>query len=69
MIDLVINLELSIMNLTSEEAVTKLLSSNEILHVEKKNMFITNPFDSLGEFLKNVKTEPSPYEGKYVFIK
>lgn len=57
------------MEVSNEEAVTKLLSSNEILHVEKKKMFITNPFDSLGEFLKNVKPEPSPYEGKYVFIK
>ncbi len=57
------------MKVSNEEAVTKLLSSNEILHVEKKKMFITNPFDSLGEFLKNVKPEPSPYEGKYVFIK
>lgn len=61
--------ELRSMKVSNEEAVTKLLSSNEILHVEKKKMFITNPFDSLGEFLKNVKPEPSPYEGKYVFIK
>ncbi len=57
------------MELSSEEAVTKLLSSNEILHDSKEKMVITNPFESLGDFLKNVRPEPSPYEGKYVFIK
>lgn len=57
------------MELSSEEAVTKLLSSNEILHDRKERIVITNPFESLGDFLKNVRPEPSPYEGKYVFIK
>lgn len=57
------------MELSNEETVTKLLSSNEILHGKKEKIVITNPFESLGDFLKNVKPEPSPYEGKYVFIK
>ncbi len=57
------------MELTTEETVTRLLSSNEILHVKQENPLISNPFESLGEFLKNVKPEPSPYEGKYVFIR
>lgn len=61
--------ELRIMELTTEETVTKLLSVNEVLHVKPKIPLISNPFETLGEFLKNVKPEPSPYEGKYVFIK
>ena len=37
----------------SEEAVTKLLTKNEILNV-KGNLFISNPIMcNLGEFLKN----------------
>ncbi len=67
---MVSQLELRSMELTNEETVTKLLSSNEILHVkQQENPFISNPFVSLGEFLTNVKPEPSPYEGKYVFIR
>lgn len=57
------------MELTNEEAVTRLLSPYEVLHPEHEKLLISNPFESLGEFLKNVKPEPSPYEGKYVFIK
>ena len=57
------------MKTTNEEAVTKLLTSNEILHINNANVFISNPFDSLGDFLKNFKSEPSPYEGKYMFIR
>ncbi len=57
------------MELTSEEIVTKLLSSNEILHVKNNNTFISEPLYNLGEFLKNVKDMPSPYGDKYVFIK
>ena len=57
----------------SEEAVTKLLTKNEILNV-KENLFISNPitFD-LGEFLKKlppeVNKEVDRFGGKYVFIK
>ena len=54
---------------TNEEIVTKLLSSNEILHVKNNNAFTINPLYNLGEFLKNVKDLPSPYGEKYVFIK
>lgn len=54
---------------TNEEIVTRLLSSNEILHVKNNNAFTTNPLYNLGEFLKNVKDLPSPYSEKYVFIK
>ncbi len=57
------------MELTSEEIVTKLLSSNEILHVKNNKAFISEPLYNLGEFLKNVKDMPSPYGDKYVFIK
>lgn len=57
------------MESTNEQVVTKLLSSSEILSVKNKGMYITNPDYNLGEFLANVKEEPSPYEGKYVFIK
>ena len=57
------------MELTNEEIVTKLLSSSEILQVKNNNKFITNTIYNLGEFLNNIKKEPSPYEGKYIFIK
>ena len=43
--------------------------TNEILSGKKLNSFIENPVDNLGEYLKNYKPEPSPYEGKYVFIR
>ena len=55
---------------TNEEIVTRLLSSNEILHVKNNNnAFTIKPLYNLGEFLKNVKDMPSPYGDKYVFIK
>ena len=38
--------------------------------ITKKGMsFITTPLYDLGDYLKNYKPEPSPYEGKYVFIR
>lgn len=57
----------------SEEAVTKLLTKNEILNV-KGNLFVSNPvMCNLGEFLKNLPLEASKevnrFDGKYVFIK
>ncbi len=62
--------ELRSMILSNEEVVTKLLTSNEVLHISGENIFISNPFESLGEFLKNVKPEPVSLENsKYVFIK
>lgn len=57
------------MESTTEQIVTKLLSSKEILNIKNKGAYITNPDYNLGEFLNNVKEEPSPYEDKYVFIK
>ncbi len=57
------------MESTTEQIVTKLLSSKEILNIKNKGAYITNSDYNLGEFLNNVKEEPSPYEGKYVFIK
>lgn len=58
----------------SEEAVTKLLTKNEILNV-KGNLFISNPIMcNLGEFLKKLpletkKEEVNRFDEKYVFIK
>ena len=58
------------MELTAEETVTRLLSQNEVISKKDEvNSFASNPTYNLGEFLKNYKPEPSPYEGKYVFIK
>lgn len=60
------------MELTAEEKVTRLLSSNEVFK-DGVNLasqpFGLNSVCNLGEFLKNCKPEPSPYEGKYVFIR
>lgn len=60
------------MKLVSEEVVTKLLSSNEILHI-KNNFTMSNPiaFD-LGSFLKKIPSETHSegrFGTKYVFIK
>lgn len=58
----------------SEEAVTKLLTKNEILNV-KGNLFISNPIMcNLGEFLKKTpletkQEEVNRFDEKYVFIK
>lgn len=57
------------MELTAEETVTKLLSNNEVLKGNKVAPFAIKPTYNLGDFLKNYKPEPSPYEGKYVFIR
>lgn len=56
------------MKLASEEAVTKLLSSKEILQIRDK-FFISNPISfDLGNFLKKIPSE-SRFGSKYVFIK
>ena len=57
------------MELTNEEIVTKLLTANEVLRLKKGMSFITTPLYDLGDYLKNYKPEPSPYEDKYVFIR
>ena len=60
------------MKLASEEAVTKLLSSKEILQIRDK-FFISNPISfDLGNFLKEIPSEirsESRFGSKYVFIK
>ncbi len=62
--------------LTNEEIVTRLLSSNEVLKPQKGNFYISNPMlDTLGDFLLDIETEykepPSieTKDSKYVFIK
>ena len=59
------------MELTSEEIVTKLLSSNEILRVKNKNSYIPDSQYDLGDFLRNININDTtnPNEEKYVFIK
>ncbi len=62
--------------LTSEEIVTRLLISNEVLKPKKGNFYISNPMlDTLGDFLLDAEAEykePPKFETKdtkYVFIK
>ena len=47
------SVKLPYMELTAEEAVTKLLSDNEILRGSSTE-FYSNPMYNLGEFLKNL---------------
>ncbi len=55
--------------MNQEEIVTKLLSSKEIIRVKENKLFATSPMYNLGEFLNKIKSQPSPYGNKYVFIK
>lgn len=62
--------------LTAEEIVTNLLTSNEIINSKNKNFYITNPGVNLGDYLlslpKDVVSEfPEEMEepSKYAFIK
>ena len=56
-------------DLTSEEIVTRLLTSNEILNPNRKTQYISNPGINLGEFLDNIKEETQTInKGKYTFI-
>ena len=57
------------MEKSNEEIVTQILASKEILDAKKSSKYSTNPTYNLGVFLDNYIPEPSPYEGKYVFIK
>ena len=63
------------MELTSEEIVTDLLTSNEILKKKQGNFYISNPLlDTLSDYLLDIDEEaptiPEP-KGieKYIFIK
>lgn len=59
------------MVLASEEAVTKMLSKNEIVNPQKvtKPWSANNPKYNLGNYLKGVKPEYSRWGDKYIFIK
>ena len=59
------------MVLSSEETVTRMLSKNEIVSpIGMKNVWsINNPKYNLGNFLKGVRQEESPWGDKYIFIK
>lgn len=59
--------------LTQEEIVTKLLTSNEIIVKNKVNHFITTPLN-LGEYLNNLPTVTEDFvnrtpNSKYSFIR
>jgi hypothetical protein len=60
-------------NLTQEEIVTQILSSNEMLRKKNENFYITNPkqnLGNLGEFLACMTSLPEDNHGtKYSFIK
>lgn len=63
-------------DLTSEQAVTRLLTSNEIIKHKKNNFYISNPkLDTLGDFLMEIPLEIKTPELKsieslkYRFIK
>ncbi len=58
------------MEQTSEDIVTRLLSSNEFIHCNSCNTYVTTPIkNNLGSFLEEIKNTPSPYEDKYMFIR
>lgn len=61
---------------SSEEIVTKLLTSNEIIKPKTGNFYISNPMlDTLGDYLSEIPPETNPVEikpidsFKYKFIK
>ena len=58
------------MELSSEKAVTKILSEHSILDSKKKSFFSpVNPKYDLSGFLDDIKRTPSPYGEKYIFVK
>ena len=54
---------------SSEEKVTKFLSSNEILKTKRNLWMSRNPKFDLGKYLEKMKNEPSRFGIKYVFVK
>ena len=52
----------------SEKVVTKLLMEREVLK-NKPLKFCPEPIYNLGEFLQNIKPEPTPYDSRFMFIK
>ena len=53
----------------NEECITRFLAEKEIININRSQKFVSNPTYNLGKFLDNYVPEPSPYEGKYVFIR
>lgn len=57
------------MELTSEQIVTKILSEKSILKDKNNSSYISNPNYNLGAFLDDIKSAPSQYGTKYIFVK
>ena len=57
------------MELTSEEIVTKLLSTNAIIKRKRSYAFVTEPNYDLSDYLDKLKSMPSQYGEKYLFVK
>lgn len=67
------------MELSHEDIVTKLLSTQEILGIDGEfydedynrviPQYISNPIYDLNNFLKKHPTEPSRFGEKYIFVK
>lgn len=59
------------MELSNEEIVTRMLSVSEIISMKKAGRLwsLSNPKYNLGNFLKGIKPEPSPYGDKYIFVR
>ena len=57
--------------LTTEEIVTNLLISNEILTPKRSSIYLSNPTRNLGDFLQSIPNEPKETKepSKYSFIK
>ena len=53
----------------SEDIVTKILSTGEILEPKKLDKYQINPLYDLGDFLNKKKSEPNKYGTKYKFVK
>lgn len=52
--------------LSTEQVVTNLLASNDIIRVNNKNFYITNPaLDTLGDFLLDIDEEIPVPEFEY----
>ena len=64
------------LELSVEENITRILSAEQILKVQDRNYYISNPLlDTLSDFLDNIEPEQInletelPTPAKYVFIK
>lgn len=64
------------MELSNEQAVTKILSNHEILErdyveemFEGAKIYQTNPKYDLTHYLNTTKTQPKRFDEKYLFVK